>query len=90
MEQDSTTGNADGTGLFTGEAWFDPIEEGILERVRDFIGKLLEQGLMAAPSIGSADRCFADGSQKRWPQTVRAGNRVAQGATGTGRESGSS
>ena len=29
MEQNSTTTDADGTGLFAGEAWFDLIEAGI-------------------------------------------------------------
>ena len=42
MEQGSTTSEADGTGLFAGEAWFDPIEAGIRERVRGFIEELLE------------------------------------------------
>jgi putative transposase len=48
MEQDSTTRDADGTGLFAGEAWFDPIEAGIRDRVRGFIQELLEQELTAA------------------------------------------
>jgi putative transposase len=47
MEQDSTTA-ADGTGLFAGEAWFDPIEAGIRDRIRGFIEELLEQELTAA------------------------------------------
>ena len=28
---------ADGTALFAGEAWFDPVEAGIRERVRGFV-----------------------------------------------------
>ncbi len=60
-------------GLFAGEAWFDPIEAGIREQVREFIQELLEQELMASPSVGSADRCFADGSQEQWARQVRAG-----------------
>ena len=48
MEQNSTTTDASGTGLFAGEAWFDPIEAGIRERVRGFIQELLEQELTAA------------------------------------------
>ena len=48
MEQNSTTTDASGTGLFSGEAWFDPIEAGIRERVRGFIEELLEQELTAA------------------------------------------
>ena len=47
MEQDSTTA-AGGTGLFAGEAWFDPIEAGIRDRIRGFIEELLEQELTAA------------------------------------------
>jgi len=47
MEQDSTTA-ADGTGLFAGRAWFDPIEAGIRDRIRGFIEELLEQELTAA------------------------------------------
>ena len=46
MEQDSTTA-AGGTGLFAGEAWFDPIEAGIRDRIRGFIEELLEQELTA-------------------------------------------
>ncbi len=48
MEQGSTTQDADGTGLFAGDAWFDPIEAGIRDRVRGFIQELLEQELTAA------------------------------------------
>ncbi len=48
MEQNSTKTDADGTGLFAGEAWFDPIEAGIRDRVRGFIQELLEQELTAA------------------------------------------
>ena len=48
MEQDGTRMQADGTSLFAGEAWFDPIEAGIRERVRGFIQELLEQELTAA------------------------------------------
>jgi putative transposase len=47
MEQDSTTA-AGGTGLLAGEAWFDPIEAGIRDRIRGFIEELLEQELTAA------------------------------------------
>jgi hypothetical protein len=48
MGQDSTTAGAAGTGLFAGEAWFDPIEAGIRDRVRGFIEDLLEQELTQA------------------------------------------
>ena len=46
MEDDSTTAQA--TTLFTGEAWFDPIEVGIRERIRGFIEALFEEELTAA------------------------------------------
>ena len=48
MEQGSTKTDADGTGLFAGDAWFDPIEAGIRDRVRGFIQELLKQELTAA------------------------------------------
>ena len=48
MEEHSTKTDADGTMLFAGEAWFDPIEAGIRDRVRGFIQELLEQELTAA------------------------------------------
>jgi len=47
MEQSSTKTDTDGTALFAGEAWFDPIEAGIRDRVRGFIQELLEQELTA-------------------------------------------
>ena len=37
MEQNSTTAETDGRELFSGEAWFDPIEAGVRDRVRGFI-----------------------------------------------------
>jgi putative transposase len=48
MEDNSTTTDTDGTTLFAGDAWFDPIEAGIRDRVRGFIEELLEQELTAA------------------------------------------
>jgi len=48
MEENSTKTDANGTMLFAGEAWFDPIEAGIRGRVRGFIQELLEQELTAA------------------------------------------
>jgi putative transposase len=48
MDEHITTTEADSTELFEGEAWFDPIEAGIRERVRGFIEELLEQELTAA------------------------------------------
>jgi hypothetical protein len=37
MEQGSTTNEAADTERFAGDAWFDPIEAGIRERVRGFV-----------------------------------------------------
>ncbi len=48
MEQNSTAAGTDGTTLFAGEAWFDPIEAGIRNRVRGSIQELLERELTAA------------------------------------------
>ena len=56
MEQDSTKTDANSTGLFAGEAWFDPIEAGIRERVRGFIEELIGQELEAALGRGRYER----------------------------------
>ena len=56
MEQGSTNTDANGMGLFAGDAWFDPIEAGIRERVRGFIEKLLEQELTAALGRDKSER----------------------------------
>ncbi len=56
MEQDSTKTQVDGTALFAGEAWFDPIEAGIRERVRGFIEELIGQELDAALGRGRYER----------------------------------
>ena len=55
MDEHNTT-VADGTGLFAGEAWFDPIEAGLRERIRGFIGELLEQERTAALGRGRSER----------------------------------
>ena len=46
MEDDSTTAQA--ATLFSGDAWFDPIEAGIRERIRGFIEALFEEELTTA------------------------------------------
>src|SRR3954468_14472104 len=48
MEQNSTTAEMDGRELFAAEAWFDPIEAGVRDRVRGFIEELLEEELTSA------------------------------------------
>ena len=42
--------------LFAGDAWFDPIEAGIRERVRGFIEELVGQELEAALGRGRYER----------------------------------
>ena len=61
MEQNGTKTEADGTMLFAGDAWFDPIEAGIRDRVRGFIQELLEQELAAALGRGRYERSVS------WP-----------------------
>ena len=72
MEQGSTTTDADGTGLFAGEAWFDPIEAGIRDRVRGFVQELLEQELTAALGRGRCERTVGE------PRGFRNGARERQ------------
>jgi putative transposase len=45
MDKNSTT---DGAPLLTPEAWFDPIEAGLRERVRGFLEEMIEQEVTAA------------------------------------------
>jgi len=72
MDQNSTKTDADGTVLFAGDAWFDPIEAGIRDRVRGFIQELLEQELTAA--LGRARHERAEGE----PVGYRNGTRERQ------------
>ncbi len=60
MEETSTKTQADGTTLFAGDAWFDPIEAGIRDRVRGFIEELLEQELTAALGRTRHERAEGD------------------------------
>jgi transposase-like protein len=55
MTTDSTTTVGDGT-LFLGEAWSDPIEAGIRDRIRGFIEELIEEELAAALGRGRYQR----------------------------------
>ena len=71
MEDGSTTA-ADGTTLFTGAAWFDPIEAGIRERVRGFIEELIERELEAALGRGRCERAAGE------PKGYRNGTRERQ------------
>src|SRR5947208_8033923 len=60
MEQNSTTAETDGRDLFAGEAWFDPIEAGVRDRVRGFIEELLEEELTAALGRCRHERAAAE------------------------------
>src|SRR4028118_780229 len=84
MEQDSTMTAAGGMApLFAGDAWFDPIEAGIRERMRGSIGELLEQELTAA--LGGRGRHEGAGGGARaggaagGARAARAGGRRAEG-----------
>jgi putative transposase len=55
MTMDSTTTVDDAT-LFLGEAWSDPIEAGIRDRIRGFIEELIEEELAAALGRGRYHR----------------------------------
>ncbi len=59
--------------LFAGDAWFDPIEAGIRERIRGFIGELLEQELTAALGGRGRHERAAGG-----PKGYRNGTRARQ------------
>ena len=72
MEENSTKTQSDGTMLFAGGAWFDPIEAGIRDRVRGFIEELLEQELTAA--LGRTRHERAEGT----PAGYRNGTRERQ------------
>lgn len=72
MEQNSTKTEADGTMLFAGETWFDPIEAGIRGRVRGFIQELLEQELAAALGRTRHERAVGE------PKGYRNGTRDRQ------------
>jgi transposase-like protein len=57
MEQGSTTTRAPHDApLFAEEAWFDPIEAGIRDRIRGFIEALFEEELTAALGRGRCER----------------------------------
>src|ERR1051325_1824816 len=70
MADDSTTTQA--ATLFTGEAWFDPIEAGIRERIRGFIEALFEEELTAALGRGRCERSVGA------PRGYRNGTRERQ------------
>ncbi len=59
MDQNSTTTEA--APLFAGEAWFDPIEAELRERVRQFLEEMVEQEATAALGRGRYERGAASG-----------------------------
>jgi putative transposase len=60
MGKDSNT-EAGEPALFAGQAWFDPLEAGLRERIRGFIEELVEQELEAALGRGRYERGGAPG-----------------------------
>ena len=70
MGDDSTTVQT--ASLFIGEAWFDPIEAGIRERIRGFIEALFEEELTAALGRGRCERSVGA------PRGYRNGTRERQ------------
>ena len=72
MEENSAPTDAIDTGLFAGEAWFDPIELGIRDRVRGFIQELLEQELTTALGRCRHERALGE------PKGYRNGTRERQ------------
>ena len=59
MDEDSTTSAA--APLLAGEAWFDPIDAGLRERIRGFIEELIEQELTEALGRRRHERCGGAG-----------------------------
>ena len=55
MDKDSSKAPGD-QALFAGEAWFDPIEAGLRDRIRGLIEELVEQELEAALGRGRYER----------------------------------
>jgi hypothetical protein len=53
--------SADAAPLFAGEAWFDPIEAELRERVRLFLEAMIEQEATAALGRGRYQRGAAAG-----------------------------
>src|SRR3954453_16478731 len=84
MGDNSTTMQAaQAASLFAGEAWFDPIEVGIRERIRGFIEALFEEELTAALGRGRCERSVGA------PRGYRNGTRARQllGNFGSGKVS---
>jgi len=65
MDKDSSKGPAE-QALFTGEAWFDPIEAGLRGRIRGLIEELVEQELEAALGRGRYQSVEKVVGQPKW------------------------
>ena len=82
MTTDNTT-PVDETTLFLGEAWSDPIEAGIRDRIRGFIEELIEEELAVALGRGRYERRHRRGDGEAGssdgPPAVETGD-VAPGA----------
>jgi transposase-like protein len=82
MTTDNTT-PVDETTLFLGEAWSDPIEAGIRDRIRSFIEALIEEELAVALGRGRYERRHRRGDGEAGsfdgPPAVQTGD-VAPGA----------
>ena len=78
MEKNSTT---DAAPLFAGEAWFDPIEAELRERVRGFLEEMVEQEATAALGRGRYQRGAAAGYRNGtrsggcWARSARSRSR---------------
>ena len=70
MEENSTT---DAAPLFAGEAWFDPIEAELRERVRLFLEEMIAQEATAALGRGRYQRGAACRLPKRHAVAAAAG-----------------
>ncbi len=85
MDEHSTKADgrmaADGTGLFTGAAWFDPIEAGLRERVRGFICELLDEELTAALGGRAKHERAAAAEPRRTAEAAVIGSRPARPRT---------
>ncbi len=78
MEKNSTT---DAAPLFSGEAWFDPIETELRERIRGFLEEIIEQEATAALGRGRYQRGAVAGYRTArarggcWVRSVRSRSR---------------
>ena len=73
MTTDSTT-PVDDAKLFLGEAWSDPIEAGIRDRIRVFIEELIEEELAAALGRGRYERRHCRGESEAGPPASATGD----------------